>query len=127
MEEKYKIIVKDTNIIAFIYSILVGLSILFPSYDNVILVGLAVIVSTGITTWIRHQNKREFDKDLKEDLRDSILYSGLIIYLMNNIIVDSNNYITFIKIAVAIGAPFSIYHIFKKRTIKKYDELWYTA
>ncbi|WP_192946902.1 hypothetical protein [Staphylococcus cohnii] len=127
MEEKYKIIVKDTNIIAFIYSILVGVSILFPSYDNVILVGLAVIVSTGITTWIRHQNKQEFDKDLKEDLRDSILYSGLIIYLMNNFIVDSNNCITLIKIAVAVGAPFVIYHIFKKRTINKYEKLWYTS
>lgn len=127
MEGKDKITEKDTNVIAIIYSILVGLSILFPSYDNVILVGLAVIVSTGITTWIRHQNKQEFDKDLKEDLRDSILYSGLIIYLMNNVMEDSNAFITIIKIVVAISAPLYIYRFLKKRTIKKYSDIWTTA
>lgn len=75
------------SVLSLIFGII--LSIIFISYamfgeeDNIILVGLCVGLITILNTFQRKFFQHEEDRAIIEDLKDTLLYTGVFIYAIN--------------------------------------------
>lgn len=86
-----KIEITPKLIKASVFSFIFGtiLSIIFISYalfgeeDNIILVGLCVGLITILNTFQRKFFQHEEDRGIIEDLKDTLLYTGVFIYAIN--------------------------------------------